>query len=89
MTGGMPCSGRLQGCSVQQCWPSYVRAVGSVDRRVNDALGRVGAFVARRPVAVLISSVVIALICSTGLFRLSYLIETDAERLWCVTVLCM
>jgi hypothetical protein len=54
-----------------------------VDRWINTKLGSLGAFVARKPITVLLVSLTVSLVLCTGLFRLFDLVEDDAERLWC------
>ena len=66
----------------QALWRMYVHTVGAVDRQVNTTLGNFGAFVARKPVPVLVTSLLVSLLLSLGLIRIPGLIESNAERLW-------
>jgi hypothetical protein len=74
---------RLPCCASGRAWAVYVRALGAVDRFVNSRLGSFGALVARKPLAVMLTSLCIALALSGGMLRVVALLETNAERLWC------
>lgn len=63
-------------------WASYQRAVGTIDRNVNLALGALGAFVARRPVLTIVLSTVLALACTSGMVLIGDRIETESDKLW-------
>lgn len=64
-------------------WAKYQQAVGAVDRNVNQGLGALGAFVARRPVLTIVVSSIFALACASGLVLIGDRIETESDKLWC------
>ena len=67
-----------------RCWSSYKHAVGAVDRSVNRALGNWGARVAARPVTVLVTALLFAIVLSLGIpLRIAGSIEGRSEKLWC------
>lgn len=69
-------------------WAKYQRAVGSIDRNVNHALGLLGALVARRPVLTIVLSSIFALACASGLVLIGERVETESDKLWCDRKLC-
>ena len=71
-------AGRKQGL-----WAAYCRRLGAVDRFINKVLGKFGAFVARRPVPVLATALLLSLVLSAGFVRVVDLLENYSLRLWC------
>lgn len=74
--------------SLSGCWTGYKRAVGRMNLAVNGVLGKLGAFVASRSVAVLLVSLFIALGLTAGMIRIPEMQETASEKLWCASRRC-
>lgn len=68
-------------------WQSYVQAVGAVDKGVNYGLGAWGRVVAKRPVLTVVGSAIAALCLSAGLLLIGDLVETESDKLWCVSAI--
>lgn len=66
-------------------WGKYVGTVGAIDRMVNALLGAWGSLVAKSPVLTIVVSVICAIVLSGGLGLIGKNIESDGDKLWCVS----